>query len=135
MLEPFIASMVTSYNFNISSCNCSVSVLLLTDRILHLMQQVYIREILRSCQFPPKTIIKFYTASQNKFSRVVSSFGYTEENLEFLDTPVHTHVHVVTMHEYNTIMTVHIASVWQITVLPMQALYEMSLTWVGLVNF
>ena len=111
MLEPFIASMVTSYNFNISSCNCSVSVLLLTDRILHLMQQVYIREILRSCQFPPKTIINFYTTSQNKFSRVVSSFGYTEENLEFLDTPVHTHVHVVTMHEYNTIMTVHIASV------------------------
>ena len=40
------------------------------------------------------------------------------ENLEFLDTPVHIHIHVVTMHECKTIMmTVLIVSVQQITVL------------------
>ena len=60
------------------------------------------------------------------YTTIDSLCTYTEENLEFLDTPVHTlHVHVVTMHEYETIMTVLIAGIQQITVLPMQALYEM----------
>ena len=44
MLEPFIISMVGSYNFNVSSCNCSESVLLLNG-VLQWMQQVNIREI------------------------------------------------------------------------------------------
>ena len=40
---------------------------------------------------------------------------YTAENLEFLDTPIHTlHVHVVTMHEHKKIMMVLIVSVRQI---------------------
>ena len=30
---------------------------------------------------------------------------YTAENLEFLDTPVHIHVHGMTMHEYKTHVT------------------------------
>ena len=51
--------------------------------------------------------------------RLDSFYTYTVEDLEFLDTPVYTYVHVVTMHEYKTIITVLIASVQQITVLPM----------------
>ena len=38
--------------------------------------------------------------------RLASLCTYTAENLEFLDTPVHIHVHMVTIHEYKTIMTV-----------------------------
>ena len=49
--------------------------------------------------------------------RLYSLCTYTAENCEFLDTPVHIHIHVVTMHEYKTIMTVFIVSVRQITVL------------------
>ena len=41
---------------------------------------------------------------------------YTAENVEFLDTPVHIHVHVVTMHEYKTIMMLLIVGVQQIMV-------------------
>ena len=37
-------------------------------------------------------------------------FTNTAEDLEFLDTPVYIHVHVVTMHEYKTIMMVLIGS-------------------------
>ena len=44
---------------------------------------------------------------------------HTAKNHEFLDTPVHIHVHVVTMHEYKTIMMVLIANVQQIKVLTM----------------
>ena len=33
---------------------------------------------------------------------------YIAEDLELLDTPVHIHVHVVTMHEYKTTMTVSV---------------------------
>ena len=44
---------------------------------------------------------------------------YTAENLELLDTPVHIHVHVMAMHEYEAIITVLIVSIRQITVLPM----------------
>ena len=56
-----------------------------------------------------------YTASDKRPSlekgppghtRLDSLCKYTAENLEFLDTPVHIHVHVVTMHEYKIIMTV-----------------------------
>ena len=39
MLEPFIKHTVGSYNFDVSSCNCSESVLLL-NRVLHWMQQL-----------------------------------------------------------------------------------------------
>ena len=49
---------------------------------------------------------------------IVCAHIYTTENLKFLDTHVHIHVHVVTMHEYKAIMTVLIASVQQIMVLP-----------------
>ena len=66
-----------------------------------------------------------YTAS-DKYPRLGNSLAihnlcaYIVENLEFLDTPIDTlHVHVVTMHEYKTIVTVFIASVQQIKVLPM----------------
>ena len=38
---------------------------------------------------------------------------------EFLDTPVHVHVHMATMHEWKTIMMVFIMHVQQITALPM----------------
>ena len=48
-----------------------------------------------------------------------SLWTYTVEDLEFLDIPVHVHMHVVTMHEYKTIMTVLFTSVRQIMVLPM----------------
>ena len=41
------------------------------------------------------------------------------ENLEFLDTPIHIHIHVLTMHDYKIIMTVLVVSVGQIMVLPM----------------
>ena len=44
---------------------------------------------------------------------------YTVEDLEFLDAPVHIHVHAVTMHKYKTIIMVLIANIRQITVLPM----------------
>ena len=46
--------------------------------------------------------------------RLDSLCTYTAENFEFLDTPVHIHVHVVTMHEYKTIMMVLIVSVRQL---------------------
>ena len=36
--------------------------------------------------------------------RLDSFCTYAVENVEFLDTPVHLHVHVVTMHEYKTII-------------------------------
>ena len=36
---------------------------------------------------------------------------YTAKNLEFFDTLVHIHVHMVTMHEYKTIMMVLIVSI------------------------
>ena len=52
MLEPFITPTVATYNFKISGCNCSKSVLLL-NRVLHWMQQVNIREILQSHQVLP----------------------------------------------------------------------------------
>ena len=52
-------------------------------------------------------------------TRLDSLCTYTAEDFEFLDTPVHIHVHVVTIHKYKTIMTVLIASVLQIMVLPM----------------
>ena len=41
--------------------------------------------------------------------------NYTVEDLEFLDTPVYIDTYVVTLHEYNTIMTVLIVSVQQIS--------------------
>ena len=41
--------------------------------------------------------------------------SYTMEDLEFLDTPVYIDTYVVTLHEYNTIMTVLIVSVKQIS--------------------
>ena len=50
------------------------------------------------------------------------------ENFDFLDTPVHIHAHVLTMHKYKTILIVLIVRVQQITILPMQALYEILLT-------
>ena len=50
--------------------------------------------------------------------QILCAHIYTAENLEFLDTPVHIHIHVVTMHEYKTIMVVLIVSVQQITALP-----------------
>ena len=56
MLEPFITPTVATYNFNISSCNCSESVLLLY-RALHWMQQINNREILWLCQVPSATHI------------------------------------------------------------------------------
>ena len=36
--------------------------------------------------------------------RLDSLYTYTAENLEFLDTSVHIHVHVVPMYEYKTII-------------------------------
>ena len=50
--------------------------------------------------------------------RLDSLCTYTVENLEFLDTPVHIHVHMVTMHGYKVIMMVLIADVRQIAVIP-----------------
>ena len=44
-------------------------------------------------------------------ARLDSLCIYTVEHSEFLDIPIHIHVHVVTMHKYKTIMTVLIASV------------------------
>ena len=41
------------------------------------------------------------------------------EDLKFLDTLVHIEVHVVTLHEYDTIITGLIVSVWQIMLLLM----------------
>ena len=77
MLEPFITPTVASYNFNISSCNCSESVLLL-NRALHWMQQINNNQ--RNPMAVPSSTSDPYlncihTASQNKFSRVVSPFG------------------------------------------------------------
>ena len=46
------------------------------------------------------------------------TYVYALENLEVIDTPVHIHVHVVTMHEHKPIMMVLIASVRQIMVYP-----------------
>ena len=51
--------------------------------------------------------------------QILCAHIYTAENLEFLDTPVHIHIHVLTMHDYKIIMTVLIVSVGQIMVLPM----------------
>ena len=50
--------------------------------------------------------------------QILCAHIYTAENLEFLDTPVHIHIHVVTMHEYKTIMVVLIVNLQQITALP-----------------
>ena len=38
--------------------------------------------------------------------RLDSLYTYITENLELLDTPVHIHIHVVTINEYKTIMMV-----------------------------
>ena len=43
---------------------------------------------------------------------------YCKLDLEFLHTPAHIHMHVVIVYEYKTIITVLIASVQQITVVP-----------------
>ena len=43
---------------------------------------------------------------------------YCRLDFEFLHTPAHIHMHVVIMYEYKTIITVLIASVQQITVVP-----------------
>ena len=51
--------------------------------------------------------------------RLDSLCRYTVDHLEILDTSVHIHVHVVTMQDYKTIVTVLIASARQIVVLPM----------------
>ena len=50
-------------------------------------------------------------------TRLDSLCKCTAEDLEFLDTP--THINVVTMHKYKTIIVILIASVQQMTVLPM----------------
>ena len=54
-----------------------------------------------------------------------SLYTNAAENLEFLDTLVHIHVYMVTMHEYKTTMTVLIVSDYGFTHV---ALYKMSLT-------
>ena len=46
-------------------------------------------------------------------------FTDTVEDHEFLDTPVHGHIHVVTMHKWKTIKRVLITLVQQIMVLLM----------------
>ena len=38
--------------------------------------------------------------------RLDSFSASTAENLEFLDTPICIHIHMVTMHEYKTLMMV-----------------------------
>ena len=43
--------------------------------------------------------------------RLDSSYTYTAEDLEFLDTPVDMHMHVVTIHERKNSMTGLIVSV------------------------
>ena len=60
-----------------------------------------------------------YARKGSSHTRLDSLCTYTVENLEFLGTPVHIHVHMMTMHKYKTIMTELIASVQQIMVLPM----------------
>ena len=47
---------------------------------------------------------------------IFCAHSYTAEGLEFLDTPLHIHVHVVTIHECEIIMMVLIASVREIMV-------------------
>ena len=51
--------------------------------------------------------------------RLDSLCTVTVEDHEVLDTPVHVHVHVVTMHKWKIIVMVLITHVRQIVVLPM----------------
>ena len=53
---------------------------------------------------------------------------YTVEDLEFLNTPVHIHIHVVTIHECKTVMMVPIVSVRQIKVLPVNINFVRNVT-------
>ena len=61
-------------------------------------------------------VIEGYRHTRLDFVHIAT---YAVEDLEFLDTPVHIDIHVVTLHEYDTIMTVLIVSVQQITPLPL----------------
>ena len=73
------------------------------------------------------------------WDKILRAHIATAEDLEFLDTPVHIHVHVVTMYKYKTIKMVLIESVRQNYSFTHIILYEMLLMWdysaVGLVNF
>ena len=85
MLEPFITLTVASYNFNISSCNCSVSFWLL-NRILHWMKQLQVYTTLvkyYGCtKFHQQPIIKLYTASHAE--QIFPSCEYVREIRENL---------------------------------------------------
>ena len=52
-------------------------------------------------------------------TRIDSLCTCTTEDLEFLDTPIHMLMYVVTMHKCKAIMMVLIVSILQITVFPM----------------
>ena len=52
-------------------------------------------------------------------TRIDSLCTCTAEDLEFLDTPVHMLMYVVTMHKCKAVMMVLTVSILQITVLPM----------------
>ena len=59
--------------------------------------------------------------------RLNSLCTVTVEDHKVLDTPVHVHVHAVTMHKWKIVMMVLITHVRQTVVLPMQTLYKVSL--------
>ena len=55
-------------------------------------------------------------SSHTRLDFLCTGHSYTAEGLEFLDTPLHIHVHVVTIHECKVIMMVLIVSVREIMV-------------------
>ena len=108
MLESFITSMVTSYNFNISSCNCSANVLLLFNRVLHWMQQVNVKEILWLNQVPPMTHNKLNFLQHSRI-KVLELLIHSENSAKFVPRKIICYMVFI----YNTyasyIMYIHVA--------------------------
>ena len=67
------------------------------------------------------------------YTRLDSLCTYTLENLEFLDTPVHIHVHMATTHEYKTVLIASVRGFAHVSFV--QNVTHVRFSVVGLVNF
>ena len=85
MLEPFITPMVASYITSTLSAAVVVVKMFCIGCSKIILEKYYGRVKLHQ-----QPIIKLYTASQNKFSQVVSPFGKFQENLHLGKTTHYT---------------------------------------------
>ena len=76
MLEPFITPTVASCNLTLAAAVVAVKVFCIECNNVLILERYYSRAKLYQ-----QPIMELYTASQNKFSRVVNPFGKFQENL------------------------------------------------------